>query len=391
MATPFGPARRSRFAAARYWTRLFWFPVLCLLLALIAFQQSNATNNEVAERARVELSAAQTPVLSARRLPNVLALPSQAVQLQPAVLGALNGVPPDTTCASVTNSRGVTVFEHNPNLLLTPASNQKVLLAYAVLNHFQPDRTFGTFVATDAQIIANVVQGNVWLIGTGDPVLTTENYAQSFAVQPQVHTSFEELADRLKTAGVTRIRGNVIGLYPAYGAEHGFGATLWLWPGAQNVCAYAINLGAGPGYVGLGCKGLDPMPPAGSGGGRRIVYANLSQRLWLIGADGFVDRTYPISGKYLDPGPGTYQVYAFQRYADAGHDGITMEYFVAFNPAGLGYGFHTIPTYADGTPLQSESELGFFRSAGCVRQRRSDAVYMWNWARAGDPVVVLAR
>lgn len=186
-------------------------------------------------------------------------------------------------------------------------------------------------------------------------------------------------------------RSDVAGLYPAYGAEHGFGATLWLWPGAQNVCAYAINLGAGPGYVGLGCKGLDPMPPAGSGGGRRIVYANLSQRLWLIGADGFVDRTYPISGKYLDPGPGTYQVYAFQRYADAGHDGITMEYFVAFNPAGLGYGFHTIPTYADGTPLQSESELGFFRSAGCVRQRRSDAVYMWNWARAGDPVVVLAR
>ena len=82
-------------------------------------------------------------------------------------------------------------------------------------------------------------------------------------------------------------------------------------------------------------------------------------------------------------------MYAFQRYADAGHDGITMEYFVAFNPAGLGYGFHTIPVFADGTPLQSESELGFFRSAGCVRQRRTDAIYMWNWAQVGDPVVVL--
>ena len=64
----------------------------------------------------------------------------------------------------------------------------------------------------------------------------------------------------------------------------------------------AINLEAGPGYAGLGCRALDPMPPAGSGGGRRIVYANLSQRLWLVGDDGFVDRSYPISGKYLEIG-----------------------------------------------------------------------------------------
>lgn len=177
---------------------------------------------------------------------------------------------------------------------------------------------------------------------------------------------------------------------PAYGGAHGFHADLWLWPGATTVCAYALNLATGPGYSELGCKALDPMAPAGSGTGRRVVYANLSQRLWLIGDDGFVDRSYAISGKYLDPPPGTYGVYAFQRYADAGHDGITMEYFVAFNPSGLGYGFHTIPTYADGTPLQSESELGFFRSAGCVRQKVADAIYMWNWARIGDPVVVLA-
>lgn len=184
-------------------------------------------------------------------------------------------------------------------------------------------------------------------------------------------------------------RGDIGASFPAYGAEHGFGATLFLWPGARNVCAYAINQGPGPGYVGLGCKALDPMPPAGSGGGRRIVYANLSQRLWLIGADGFVDHSHPVSGKYLDPPPGTYRVYAFQRHAEAGHDGITMEYFVAFNPAGLGYGFHTIPTFADGTPLQGENELGFFRSAGCVRQRRGDAIFLWNWAQVGDPVVVL--
>ena len=185
-------------------------------------------------------------------------------------------------------------------------------------------------------------------------------------------------------------RTDVAQAFPGFGAGHGFGASLWLWPTARNVCAYAINQAAGPDYVGLGCQAIAPAPPPNSGVGRRVVYANLSQRLWLIDADGFVAHNYSVSGKYLDPPPGTYQVYAFQRYADAGHDGITMEYFVAFNPSGLGYGFHTIPVFADGSPLQSENELGFFRSAGCVRQRRADAIYLWDWARAGDPVVVLA-
>jgi lipoprotein-anchoring transpeptidase ErfK/SrfK len=138
----------------------------------------------------------------------------------------------------------------------------------------------------------------------------------------------------------------------------------------------------------LGCVVLVPVP-AGTGAGRRVVYDNLGQRLWLVAEDGLVERTYPVSGRYRDPGPGIYYVYAWQRYAEAGHDGITMEYFVAFNPAGVGYGFHTIPVTASGVPLQGESELGQFRSAGCVRQRREDAIYLWNWSRYGDPVVVI--
>lgn len=183
-------------------------------------------------------------------------------------------------------------------------------------------------------------------------------------------------------------RDDVAAVLPGYGAQHGYDLDLWLWAGATQVCAYAINVGGGPAYSVLGCQALPPMPPSGSGTGRRIVYANLSQRVWLVGDNGLVDHTYLVSGKYLDPPEGTYAVYAFQRYADAGHDGITMEYFVAFHPAGLGYGFHTIPLFADGTPLQSESELGSFRSSGCVRQRPSDAIYLWNWVRYGDPVVL---
>lgn len=183
-------------------------------------------------------------------------------------------------------------------------------------------------------------------------------------------------------------RGDVATAYPLMGGTAAFSLRFGADEDILNVCAYALGVGPGPDHSDLGCRELPPMPPPGSGSGRRIVYANLSQRVWLVGDNGLVDRTYLVSGKYLDPSEGTYAMYAFQRYADAGHDGITMEYFVAFHPAGVGYGFHTIPQFADGTPLQSESELGSFRSSGCVRQRRSDAVYLWNWARYGDPVVL---
>lgn len=184
-------------------------------------------------------------------------------------------------------------------------------------------------------------------------------------------------------------RPDVAAAFPGASQHHGFVLDLPAQYMGQSVCAYAINVGPGSGHLPLGCTRSGPAVPAGSGDGRRIIYDNLGQYVWLVGADGFADRSYLVSGRYRDPGPGLYRVYGFLRYASAGHDGITMDYFVAFHPAGLGYGFHTIPVYADGTPLQSEAELGSFRSAGCVRQAYGDAVYLWNWAQVGDAVVVL--
>jgi hypothetical protein len=56
----------------------------------------------------------------------------------------------------------------------------------------------------------------------------------------------------------------------------------------------------------------------------------------------------------------------------------------------LAIGFHAIPVYADGRPLQTEAELGLFRSSGCVRQRADKAKQLYDWAPIGTPVVVTA-
>ncbi len=134
-----------------------------------------------------------------------------------------------------------------------------------------------------------------------------------------------------------------------------------------------------------------PPPPANSGAGRRIVYANAAQRAWLIEDDGSVTRTYLVSGKAGVPSPGKYAVYSKSRFACSVTCTAHMEYMVRFavSARGNGIGFHAIP-YQNGVPMQNEDALGEFRSSGCVRQAPADAIFLWNWAGVGTPVIVTA-
>jgi hypothetical protein len=130
--------------------------------------------------------------------------------------------------------------------------------------------------------------------------------------------------------------------------------------------------------------------PANSGAGRRIVYSNPQQRVWFVADDGTVEYTYRVSGRRGVPGAGTYSVFSKSRVASAGHDGITMRNMVRFaRGSNLAIGFHAIPRYANGRPLQSEHELGGYRSAGCVRQADADSERLWDWAPVGTTVVVV--
>jgi hypothetical protein len=172
------------------------------------------------------------------------------------------------------------------------------------------------------------------------------------------------------------------------------------FPGAATVPAghEAVDLAPLTGGSGMAVltsaparTSVGPPLPAGSGTGRRIVYSNAAQRVWLVGADGIVEQSHAVSGRRGVPAPGTYAVWSTSTVAWAGHGGITMRLMVRFahSASGGNIGFHTIPTYADGRPLQSDDELGEFRSSGCVRQSEADARYLWDWADLGTTVVVV--
>lgn len=130
--------------------------------------------------------------------------------------------------------------------------------------------------------------------------------------------------------------------------------------------------------------------PAGSGEGRRVVFSESQQRVWLVEDDGTVARTYLASGSVYDNlDPGTYEVFSTSRYAVGIDDSGTMEYFVRFTHGdeGAAIGFHTIPV-DDGVPVQTREQLGTPLSHGCIRQAEADAIALWEFAPVGTTVVV---
>jgi hypothetical protein len=130
-----------------------------------------------------------------------------------------------------------------------------------------------------------------------------------------------------------------------------------------------------------------PALPGGSGTGRRIVYSNGMQQVWVVDTGEVLVRTYLVSGRVGTPRPGTYQIFSKLNLAYAYGGGAYMRHFMGF--AG-GVGFHEIPRLtSNGQPMQTEAELGQFRSHGCVRQAAVDASWLYDWASVGDTVVVL--
>ncbi|PJJ56658.1 lipoprotein-anchoring transpeptidase ErfK/SrfK [Mumia flava] len=134
-----------------------------------------------------------------------------------------------------------------------------------------------------------------------------------------------------------------------------------------------------------------PPVPARSGTGRRVVFSMSEQRVWIVGSGGRAQRTYLVSGsRYDNLQPGRYEIYSRSRHATSFTLSSTMEFFVRFTRGpNAAIGFHSIPVSNDGTLVQTTQQLGTELSAGCIRQRRSDAKALWQFAGVGTRVVVV--
>ncbi len=183
-------------------------PLVLVVVALGAVGAIVVVEDESAGETASADPAVATPLLSARRLPETLQEPAGDQRLDIGLQPVLQQSPADT-CLVVTES-GRRIVAAQPDLPVTPASNLKLLLGHAVLAEMGPDATYNTIVAATASPADGVIDGDLWLIGGGDPLLATDDFLAAYEGDVP-HTDMEALADRVVGTGVTRISGSVLG------------------------------------------------------------------------------------------------------------------------------------------------------------------------------------
>ncbi len=104
---------------------------------------------------------------------------------------------------AVDAATGDTVVAHNAHRRFIPASNQKVLTTAAALHHLGPDFRWRTALRSDARVVDGVLQGDLTLVGTGDPSLSDRYW-------PSAEASLDALADSLRAAGIRRVDGRLL-------------------------------------------------------------------------------------------------------------------------------------------------------------------------------------
>jgi D-alanyl-D-alanine carboxypeptidase/D-alanyl-D-alanine-endopeptidase (penicillin-binding protein 4) len=126
----------------------------------------------------------------------------------------------DGSCAAISVD-GVMVGEKNPSAVVIPASNMKTVIAAAALDVLGDDFVYVTTLV-GPEPVDGVVRGDVYLVGGGDPLLSSDWYATSNLERHPVFnaTSLDELARRLAASGVTRIEGSVQGDGSRYDDEY---------------------------------------------------------------------------------------------------------------------------------------------------------------------------
>ncbi len=132
--------------------------------------------------------------------------------------------------------------------------------------------------------------------------------------------------------------------------------------------------------------------------GRAAVVDRENQRAWLC-SDGLVTHEMPVTTAWIQPDPGDYSIYAKDMNASSSFTGrySTMTHFVAFTHGkirGARIAFHSVPTYSDGSFVQTLESVGTPElrgdSAGCIRVLPADAELIWSWLEVGDLVRVVS-
>ena len=190
---------------------------LAALAALLVWSDAEADEYEISsnelpetvEPATEPAPALTTTVFDYRRAPASLSQQSSDYELARSI-EQLAAFVDDRSCLAVSVD-GRPVSSWNGDLPVIPASANKLLIAGAATEILGSDHRFTTSVASPAPV-DGVVEGDLYLVGGGDPLLVATDFpTDDEAGGPAPTTLLDALADDVVAAGITSIRGSIVG------------------------------------------------------------------------------------------------------------------------------------------------------------------------------------
>lgn len=153
-----------------------------------------------------------TPLISTRRLTNMLA-PSLT---EPGFFTALDDMmasAPSSSCLSVhLDDRPGPFYQSGANVQVMPSEAMILLTLAAAHQRLGPNHAFTTSVQSLVPMENGVVNGDIYLVGGGDPLLQTPAFAGTLeAGQNRLQTPIADLAQQLVDDGMVLVTGAVVG------------------------------------------------------------------------------------------------------------------------------------------------------------------------------------
>lgn len=137
----------------------------------------------------------------------------------------------------VTDQNGAPIFDKNSTIGLAAASSQKVITSAASLELLGTGYQYKTELAYNGKIENGILNGNLYIIGYGDPVLGSWRYDNT-----KEQVVLNKWIQSVRQVGIKQINGNVIGYDKNWESQTIPGG--WTWDDIGN-------------YYGAGVSGLN--------------------------------------------------------------------------------------------------------------------------------------
>jgi serine-type D-Ala-D-Ala carboxypeptidase/endopeptidase (penicillin-binding protein 4) len=173
-------------------------------------------------RATTTPSPSVPPPITRATLPRMIDSMVNAAEFRTAMWGIL----------IVDPEAGDTLYAHNAAKLFIPASNQKLVSGSVMLEQLGPEYRFRTTFAAHGAITEGTLNGDLAVIGRGDPTMSDR-------MSEDAMIPLRAIADSLWQRGIRRITGNVVAVGNAFpGPVAGSG---WPWDGLNGASFAGVD------------------------------------------------------------------------------------------------------------------------------------------------------